>query len=218
MRGGILRGMAEAFFLCAWADYMENNHGKTYPGQRLEDVAPSQIDPAATHAAETLANDMARANGVRDIVNLYERDPAGLEAHVWGHYAAMQAMGHGVGLWEYSISYHHGSSFQVPRVEFGDYSLTLDYGPDGEPATGPLVDTCEAPASWASYLVNGDASGLEDDEQAAADAWLAALRPWYVVSTEGEPRFSHRVKVHAPQVSYDAGDLLTYIIHKKRGA
>lgn len=34
-----------------------------------------------------------------------------------------------------------------------------------------------APSSWASYLVNGDASGLDDDEQAACDAWVDSLAP-----------------------------------------
>ena len=29
-----------------------------------------------------------------------------------------------------------------------------------------------APSSWASYLVNGDSSGLDPDEIAACDAWL----------------------------------------------
>ena len=32
----------------------------------------------------------------------------------------------------------------------------------------------DAPSYWASYLINGDASGLEDDEQRACDAWLAS--------------------------------------------
>jgi hypothetical protein len=27
-------------------------------------------------------------------------------------------------------------------------------------------------AHWASYLINGDASGLEDEDQRQADAWL----------------------------------------------
>ncbi len=30
------------------------------------------------------------------------------------------------------------------------------------------------PAYWASYLVNGDASGLEDGEQETIDAWLSS--------------------------------------------
>jgi hypothetical protein len=33
--------------------------------------------------------------------------------------------------------------------------------------------TLTAPSNWASYLINGDASGLPVDERAACDAWLA---------------------------------------------
>lgn len=29
-----------------------------------------------------------------------------------------------------------------------------------------------APSEWASYLINGDASGLDDDEQALADSFV----------------------------------------------
>jgi hypothetical protein len=29
-----------------------------------------------------------------------------------------------------------------------------------------------APSAWASYLINGDASGLEDSDIAQADEWL----------------------------------------------
>lgn len=32
-----------------------------------------------------------------------------------------------------------------------------------------------APSSWASYLINGDASGLEDGEQAQCDVWIASV-------------------------------------------
>lgn len=32
--------------------------------------------------------------------------------------------------------------------------------------------TCTAPSHWASYLINGDATGLEPDDIEACDAWL----------------------------------------------
>ena len=32
--------------------------------------------------------------------------------------------------------------------------------------------TLTAPSEWASYLINGDASGLNDAEIAACDAWI----------------------------------------------
>lgn len=33
--------------------------------------------------------------------------------------------------------------------------------------------TATAPSHWASYLVNGDDSGLDPAEKAAADSWIA---------------------------------------------
>lgn len=32
-----------------------------------------------------------------------------------------------------------------------------------------------APSSWAPYLINGDASGMEPEEQASADAFVARI-------------------------------------------
>lgn len=34
------------------------------------------------------------------------------------------------------------------------------------------VMTATAPSHWASYLINGDASGMEGEEQAQCDAWI----------------------------------------------
>jgi hypothetical protein len=31
---------------------------------------------------------------------------------------------------------------------------------------------CTAPSAWASYLINDDATGLDDGESAIIDAWL----------------------------------------------
>lgn len=46
------------------------------------------------------------------------------------------------------------------------------------------------PAYWASYLINGDASGLEDGEQATIDAFLAREGNPNLVDC-GESYFSH---------------------------
>lgn len=32
-----------------------------------------------------------------------------------------------------------------------------------------------APSHWASYLINGDASGLDDEDEQAADEWIESL-------------------------------------------
>lgn len=34
------------------------------------------------------------------------------------------------------------------------------------------VESYTAPSAWASYFINGDASGIDDDEQALADKWI----------------------------------------------
>ena len=41
-----------------------------------------------------------------------------------------------------------------------------------------------APSSWASYLINGDASGLHPADIAAADAWIESLAFGSPVSCE----------------------------------
>lgn len=52
--------------------------------------------------------------------------------------------------------------------------------------------TAWAPDHWASYLVNGDASGLDAHDKALADSWLArqAADGWQVACTgDGETAF-----------------------------
>lgn len=71
--------------------------------------------------------------------------------------------------------------------------------------------TYKAPAYWASYLINGDASGLEDNEKAACDAWLGNLPAQWCVSASEESEF---IKYHDASQFADACDCLTYTFHK----
>jgi hypothetical protein len=72
------------------------------------------------------------------------------------------------------------------------------------------VATITAPAYWASYLVNGDSSGLDDHEEALADDWARNQEPWYVVGvTDDEPRFTWCYALHG-------GDVLDYILHRTK--
>lgn len=86
--------------------------------------------------------------------------------------------------------------------------------------------TASAPAHWASYIVNGDASGLEfsntpdnnagDRDIAACDAWLASLAAdgWSVtVDSDREPEFRHTcdARAFAPL----AGDMLEYTLYRR---
>lgn len=81
-----------------------------------------------------------------------------------------------------------------------------------------------APASWACYLINGDASGFDyhntpddnagDRDQAACDLWVAALAAdnARVVSADGEPEFSSYCDAMRVVPGLLAGDMLTYQI------
>jgi hypothetical protein len=82
------------------------------------------------------------------------------------------------------------------------------------------VTTATAPAYWASYLVNGDASGLEDREQASADRWIAKQAPWYVVDVardgdnEQEARFTWSYQLYGGDAK--GGDVLDYVMHRQK--
>jgi hypothetical protein len=83
--------------------------------------------------------------------------------------------------------------------------------------------TTTAPAHWAPYVINADASGFDysstpsnkagDKDKDACDAWLASLGDWYVVSCEGEPYFAHTHD--ASRFSPLAGDVLEYVLHRQ---
>ena len=117
---------ARAFFASAWADAVQEN-GATLRGEIMSQM-PDDIDPAATHAARTLLFDMLRANGCADAAAMLAKCPdEGDRPHtleMLGHYAAMQAMGHGVGLGD---AFGDHDCLDVPYVEFGSHSLEKDY-------------------------------------------------------------------------------------------
>lgn len=123
---------AKAFFASAWADAAdESDDSPIGAGTEIFDVMPDTIDPAAIHAAKTLRMDMERANGcsIGDLLGLIERDGDGDRDNTienFGHYSAMQSMGHGVGLYDAFGSDVH-DAIKVPYVEFGSHSLEKDY-------------------------------------------------------------------------------------------
>lgn len=65
------------------------------------------------------------------------------------------------------------------------------------------------PAYWASYLVNGDASGISDEDLELCDEWLRDNLELIVVSCDGEPYFSRYNDAGTP----GAGDVLDYQCH-----
>ena len=140
----IMDGMALAFFASAFADQADDA-GQPLYGEIMEQL-PAQIDPAALNAARTLvialqsANpelcDHWRAEGFADVDGLpYMLDvcrqlpsdgaDCELTPELFGHYLAMQAMGHGVGLESFGRAVW--DAINVPYVEFGSHSLECDY-------------------------------------------------------------------------------------------
>ena len=122
---------AKAFFASAWADQIEENGESLGAGTEILDVMPDEVDSAATNAARTLRMDIERTNGktINDLFGIVERDGDGDRANTiefFGHYAAMQAMGHGVSLYDaFGASVH--DTIKIPYVEFGSHSLEKDY-------------------------------------------------------------------------------------------
>lgn len=125
---------ARAFFASAWSDACEEaGEGSILSGQEILHIMPEEIDPAATHAAVTLVMAFEEANkcSITDAQAWFEshadgsgdREPS---IEMFGHYAAMQAMGHGVGLSD-AFGSDQGNQFTIPYIEFGSYSLEKDY-------------------------------------------------------------------------------------------
>lgn len=70
-----------------------------------------------------------------------------------------------------------------------------------------------APASWASALINGDDSGLEDSDARACAAWAKTL-PGPIVSCSSEHDGPGFLTWHdARDVAPYAADCLTYTVH-----
>ena len=123
---------SRAFFASAWydmADESANTH--TFGPSEIMDVMPTDTDPAAIHAANTLLMDLERVNGktlseLFDIVQEKGKGDRPNTMEFFGHYCAMQAMGHGVGLND-AFGLDVYKAIRVPYVEFGAYSLEKDY-------------------------------------------------------------------------------------------
>jgi len=130
MKKEFIHHAAKAFFASAWADMVEEN-GATLHGE-IMDQMPSKIDPSAIHAANTLLMDIERANGktLSELFGIVQEIGQGDRPNTmeyFGHYCAMQAMGHGVGLHDaFGCEVYEG--IKVPYVDFGQHSLEKDYG------------------------------------------------------------------------------------------
>lgn len=130
----IVQHMALAFFASAYADQADEC-GEPLRGEIMNQL-PEVIDPAATHAARTLCHGIEHAHGVTIDALFNGLAPiwAGDRDHspeMFGHYCAMQSMGHGVGLYDAGGDSVH-DCVKIPYVEFGSLSLEKDYFQGGE--------------------------------------------------------------------------------------
>lgn len=121
---------ARAFFASAWADQMEEN-GHSLRGE-IMDQMPSEIDPGAIEYARLLRKRIERDNGktIAQLMEYIEKHGDGdrpNDLEMFGHYAAMQAMGHGVGLGD-AFGYEVRGAIKVPYIEFGMHNLEREYG------------------------------------------------------------------------------------------
>lgn len=81
------------------------------------------------------------------------------------------------------------------------------------------VNTVTLPAYWASALVNGDFSGLDEVERQRCEHAITALHDdgWSVVSTadDSEPRFTWSYQMYDPEADCQGGDVLDYVAHRQ---
>lgn len=132
MRNEFIHHAACAFFASAWANMAEETgNDDAISGCEIMDVMPDKIDPAAIQAGNSLVMQIEQSNNktIEELLDFIDDNADGdrpATAEYFGHYAAMQAMGHGVGLHDAFGSLVY-DTVKVPDVEFGSYSLERDY-------------------------------------------------------------------------------------------
>ncbi len=107
-RDEIISAIARTLFLSAYADGVESGEiigDRASGGEDWDDVAPSDVDPAATAHAADLVAEFERVSGrtIEQAGEEWERCGGGStrrysSADRFGHCFALESMGHGVGL------------------------------------------------------------------------------------------------------------------------
>lgn len=79
------------------------------------------------------------------------------------------------------------------------------------------VDTITLPAYWASAIINGDYSGIDNEAEAlrcrAKGAELA--KGGWSIAAAGEPYFTWSYQVHDPGATCTGGDVIEYTMTRK---
>jgi hypothetical protein len=129
-RDQFLYGAARAFFMCALADFVEDpereDDGHDYPhpgcGGDWMDVCP-ELPPNAYALAGELWAGLYALNGKAGPYTLANNaeaaDGAPVDAEDFGHYLAMEAMGHGVSWFDD----HAKFDLKVPDIECSMYTF-----------------------------------------------------------------------------------------------
>jgi len=71
-------------------------------------------------------------------------------------------------------------------------------------------DTVTLPVYWSSYLINGDASGLEPGEREHIDAYLEKEGVEYVLDCEEDSRFTWSYRLYGGQA--EGGEVCDYTV------
>jgi hypothetical protein len=116
-RPEILHGMARAAFVNDWAQRQEAKPGfRGWQGAELMDIAP-KTSARANKWAKALASAFEQKNGGRSLDDLYAEAlniGGSGSPETFGHYLAMQAMGHGVSWFDNNPKF----DLHIPRSEF----------------------------------------------------------------------------------------------------
>lgn len=67
------------------------------------------------------------------------------------------------------------------------------------------------PSCYASALINGDYSGLEDEDEKELNEWLDRVKPGYCVGCSEEAYFTHGHDMNRNQ----GADVLEFYFHKR---
>lgn len=142
IREEIREHAAKAFFASAWAELQEvDPNGMNLSGCEIMDVMPQELDPSAYEAADRLIAELEENEPVLETVETvcnwcwlqwYQSDiktDRECTPEMFGHYLAMQAMGHGVGLESVTPE---PDEINVPYVEYGFDKFTEVHVPELE--------------------------------------------------------------------------------------
>lgn len=82
---------------------------------------------------------------------------------------------------DFVVLWHSQSGFEtLTELSAGEYDRTRERYDNAAQS----VVTYTAPSAWASYLINGDDSGISAEDKAAADAWIESVGLGGAVSCE----------------------------------